>query len=102
MKTVIVHPDAEIEIEQSADFYEARRTGYGERFRAAMARALRQIGATPKAFVVYKGGPARRRLLKGFPYAVYFVETDSDVHLIAVYNQRSKPDAWADRLKDVQ
>lgn len=102
MKTVTLHPEAEADIEQAGDFYESRRTGYGERFRAEVDKALRQIGATPKAFAPYKGGPVRRRLLKGFPYAVYFVENDDTVFVYSVYNQRGKPDAWADRLKDVQ
>jgi toxin ParE1/3/4 len=101
MKNVTLHPDAEADIEQSGDFYESRRTGYGERFRSEVDKALRQIGATPKAFALYKNGPTRRRLLKGFPYAVYFLEKDDTVHVLAVYNQRGKPDAWADRLNDV-
>jgi plasmid stabilization system protein ParE len=101
MKPVIVHPEAAAEIEAAADYYEARRTGYGELFRAEVADALAQIGSTPTVFSLYKGGPTRRRLLTRFPFAVYFVERDADVHVVAVANQRRKPDYWLDRINDV-
>ncbi|AMV24287.1 hypothetical protein VT84_07815 [Gemmata sp. SH-PL17] len=101
MKPVILHPEAETEIEDAADFYESRRTGYGERFRAEIEAALTQIGNVPTMFALHKGGPARRRLLNRFPFAVYFIERDAAAHVIAVVNQRRKPGYWLDRLNDV-
>ena len=101
MKPVILHPEAEAEFEEAADYYEAQRAGYGEVFRQEVADALAQIGNTPTVFSLYKGGPVRRRLLKRFPFGIYFVERDTAIHVIAVMNQRRKPDYWRDRLDDV-
>src|SRR5581483_1901709 len=100
MKPVILHPEAEAELEVSADFYEGRQPGLGEDFRAAVEEAVDQIRATPTAFSPYKGGPARRRLLRRFPFGVYYVERDQDIHVVAVADQRRRPDYWLDRLDD--
>jgi plasmid stabilization system protein ParE len=101
MKSVILHPEAEAEFEDAADYFEANRSGYGEVFRQEVADALAQIGSTPTVFSLYKGGPTRRRLIIRFGYAVYFVERDAAVHVVAIANQRRKPDYWQDRLNDV-
>jgi plasmid stabilization system protein ParE len=70
MKPVILHPEAEAEFEESADFIEARRAGYGEAFRQEIAEAIAQIGSTPTVFAEYKGGSTRRRLVNEFGYSV--------------------------------
>lgn len=101
MKPVVFHPEAEAEFEDAADYYEAARPGYGELFRSDVADAIAQIGSTPTAFAVYKNGPARRRLIPRFGYAVYFVERDAAIHVVAVANQRRRPDYWLDRLNDI-
>ena len=101
MKPVILHPEAEAEFEEAADFYEAQRVVYGEVFRQDVATALGQIGNTPTIFSPYQGGPVRRRLLKRFPFGIYFLERDDAIHVIAVMNQRRKPNYWLDRLDDV-
>ena len=101
MKPVVLHPEAETEIEEAADFLESRRPGYGERFRAEVADALAQIGSTPTSFSLYKGGPVRRRLINPFGYAVYYLERDHAIHVLAVANQRRKSDYWLGRLNDI-
>lgn len=101
MKPVILHPQAETEIEDSADFYEGRQTGLGEEFRSEVEEALHRIAATPTMFSPYKGGPVRRILLPRFPFGVYFVERDQAIHVFAVANQRRRPDYWLGRLGDI-
>jgi toxin ParE1/3/4 len=101
MKPVILHPEAEEEFEVAADFYESRRRGYGERFRAEVADALARIRATPTAFSLHEGGPARRRLLSRFPYGIYDVERDAEVFVLAVMHQHREPNYWLDRMNDV-
>jgi plasmid stabilization system protein ParE len=100
MKALALHPEAEAEFETAADFYESRRRGYGERFRAEVAEAFARIRSTPTAFSLHEGGPARRRLLSRFPYGIYYVERDTDVFVLAVMHQHRNPDYWLDRISD--
>lgn len=101
MKPVIIHPEAEAEIETAADYLEASRARYGEKFRAEVATALRQVGATPAVFSEFDGGPARRYLLNRFRYSVFFVELDDAVHVVSVAHQSRQPGYWLDRLDDI-
>lgn len=101
MKPVILHPLAEAEVDETADYLEANRTGFGVKFRAAVDTAIRQIGATPAVFSQYQSGPARRYLINRFGYGVYFVEQDDAVYVLAVANQRRQPGYWLDRLGDI-
>jgi toxin ParE1/3/4 len=101
MKPVVLHPEAEAEVEAAADYLEENRVGFGERFRAEVDTALRQIGATPTVFSEYQGGPIRRYLIRQFGYGVYFVEFDAAVYVIAVAHQRRRPGYWLGRLNEI-
>ncbi len=101
MKPVILHPEAEVEVEAAADYLEACRARYGEKFRAEVETALRQIGTTPTVFSEFDGGPARRYLLRRFRYSVFFVEQDDAVYVTAVAHQSRQPGYWLDRLNDI-
>ncbi len=101
MKPLILHFEAKVEVAEAADFLEERRKGYGEKFRAEVLAAFRQIRRSPKAFSLYKRGPVRRRLVIPFGYGVYYVEEDDRIFVLAVMNQRREPDYWMDRLKDL-
>jgi toxin ParE1/3/4 len=100
-KPVVLHPEAEAEIDAAAGYLESNRTGFGTKFRAEVDAAIRQIGATPAVFSGYQGGPVRRYLINRFGYAVYFLELDDVVYVAAVANQRRRPGYWLDRLNDI-
>ncbi len=101
MKPLILHTAAKAEVAGAAAFFEERRKGYGEKFRAEVLAAFRQIRRSPKAFSLYKRGPARRRLVVPFGYGIYYVEEDERIFVLAVMNQRRQPDYWLVRLKDI-
>jgi toxin ParE1/3/4 len=101
MKPFILHPDAETEFENSATYYEGQRAGLGEEFRAEVEDAIRHARATPTAFSPYKGGPARRVMVRRFPFAVCYVERDQAIYVVAIPDLRRRPDYWLDRLNDI-
>lgn len=49
MIEVVVHPSAREELDASITFYEARLTGLGWRFLAAVEEAVQRIAAAPAA-----------------------------------------------------
>lgn len=101
MKPFILLPDAETEFDGQATYYEGRQSGLGERFRAAVDDAIGHARTTPAAFSPYKGGPARRVMVRRFPFAVCYVDRDEAVYVVAVADLRRKPDYWLDRLNDI-
>lgn len=101
MKPYIFHPEAEAEFEDSIDFYDRRQAGRGDDYRAEVEDAVRYARATPTAFALYKGGPARRVIVRRFPFAVYFVDDDPTLFVVAVADQRRQADYWLHRLSDI-
>lgn len=101
MTSLRLHPDAEAEVEEAADFYEGRRPGLGEEFRAEIEEAVARVRATPTAFAPYKRTGCRRFLVDRFGYGVYFTDVDGVLWVVAVANQRRRPDYWLGRLADL-
>ena len=91
--------EAQDDIEAAALWYEQQREGLGIRFVAELDALLERVGRHPYQFPVVED-PVRRGLLRGFPYAVYFVaeEAADRSFVLAVLHQHRDPDAWRSRI----
>jgi plasmid stabilization system protein ParE len=89
----IVRPLAEADLEQAAGWYDDERPGLGARFLADVHQVFTRIGETPQQFPVVDR-KIRRALLHAFPYAVYFLETDNSLVVLAVLHLRRRPGLW--------
>jgi plasmid stabilization system protein ParE len=90
------------EFDAATDWYEARRAGLGLEFIDSIETAVQQILEKPGV-----GGPVpgvdsklsvRRLLLRKFPYAVVYVESDDEILIVAFSHGHRKPGYWRDRL----
>lgn len=52
--SLIVHVDAQTELDAAATWYEERRVGLGLGFVAAIDRTFQRIAKRPEAFAVYR------------------------------------------------
>ena len=93
---VVVHADAETEIEEAAVWYEERRPGLGLEFVAAIDRAVLDIGENPHRFPVWKP-PWRRAVLRRFPFLVFFEVEEGRVTVMAVAHAKRRPGYWVAR-----
>ncbi len=93
---LVVHADAEAEVEEAASWYEARRVGLGLEFVAAIDRALADIAERPESFPVW-APPWRRVVLQRFPFVVYFELEVERVVVMAVAHARRRPGYWMAR-----
>ena len=95
---LIVDPEAETEIVEAAGWYEDRLTGLGLEVLAAVDRAFSEIAEAPERFSVWKKDHSyRRRLVRRFPYVVFY-EVDADRVIIwAVAHARRRPGYWISR-----
>jgi toxin ParE1/3/4 len=91
------HPDAEVELERAALFYEAQVTGLGTDFLLEANQAVRRAVALPSAGTPL-GGQRRRFLLRRFPYAVVYRPLASGrIRVLAVADLRRRPGYWRGR-----
>lgn len=97
---LIFHPEAKIELQDAAEYYENSRVGLGMLFLDAVESALEHIRPNPLSWRVIRGN-VRRCLVRRFPYSViHFVENDR-IFILAIMHLHRKPDYWQNRIQDV-
>lgn len=93
---LIIRPEAEKEMTTAFDWYEERVKGLGSEFLLAVDATFQGILRSPRQYpVVYK--TVRRALLRRFPHEVFFVSTENQVVVIAVFHARRNPKHWQNR-----
>ena len=98
MKRIIVHSEAELELWQAVDYYEAKCAGLGLDFEHEVSRAFVDIQDAPERWPVRKNG-TRCRMLHRFPYTVYYVDLQDVIWIVAIAHMSRKPHYWRNRLK---
>lgn len=91
------HPEALLEFQDAAVFYEAQQLGLGVRFIAAVQSAVDHIAASPKIWRVVEDD-TRRYLTKVFPYAVLYTVESDYVLVVAVMHCHREPGYWHHRI----
>jgi plasmid stabilization system protein ParE len=91
--SVVLAPAAESDIEEAFHWYQGRDAAAADAFRAEALDAIDRLAADAMRWRVDANGN-RRRLLKHFPYSVWFeVEADT-VTILAVAHHRRLPGYW--------
>lgn len=94
---VRVRPEAQIEFNQSIDWYEDRRRGLGQQFVKSIDLAIHSIAETPEqsAFV---HRDVRCKSVKGFPYQIFYRVLDQKIiEVISIFHVRQHPGVWQSR-----
>ena len=82
-RVLVIEPEAEAEIAESAGWYEQRNPSTRRRFLSAVDWALHLIEERPEQYqIVYRD--VRRALVDDFPYAVFYRLTDTDHHRVVL------------------
>ena len=97
MKPVVLHARAEEELRDALAWYEERRAGLGGELRRAVEEALQRIARNPQAYALEQDPGIRFCPLRRFPYAIVFVERETDIWVAAVAHQSRHPRYWASR-----
>ena len=98
MRKVRLIADARREFLKEVVYYENIRVGLGRRFRIAATAAFKKAVESPLSG---KPGVAetRRILVAGFPFAVVYIASESEVVVYAVGHLSRKPEYWIGRLE---
>jgi toxin ParE1/3/4 len=97
VKPVILHEEAEAELEGSIAFYENRRRGLGIEFHEEVAKAIQQLQGNPSMFPIHRED-IRKCRVRRFPFTIFFQELEEVIWITAVAHQKRKPDYWSDRF----
>jgi len=92
----VFHPDAAIELEEAAAFYESRMAGLGRSFAREIEQTISIIREFPDSGAL--AGPSRRRIaVAGFPYWLVYRASADLLIVIAVAHQRRRVRYWRNR-----
>jgi toxin ParE1/3/4 len=94
--------EAAEELEMAVEWYEARRENLGFEFTTAVRDALHRIAEGPTSWSLVPNLPARLNvrqfLLRRFPYAIVYLELDTEIRLLAIAHTSREPGFWRNRL----
>ena len=96
MKPLLIIDEAEAELWDAVDFYESKLDSLGLDFEEEVSNAFKAIIEAPSRWPLQMD-KSRRFLLKRFPYAVHYYETNQYIWIVAVAHQKRKPGFWRSR-----
>ena len=93
---LIYHPDAEAELIEAAQVYEARVPQLGAQFLAAADKALSVVLQAPDRWRIIDAD-VRRYAMGLFPYFIYYRILPDHLRILAFAHHRRHPDYWHGR-----
>jgi plasmid stabilization system protein ParE len=90
---VVLAPAAESDIEEAFHWYEERDAAAADAFRTETFEAIDQLAVDPMRWRADASGN-RRRLLKRFPYSIWFEVQADVVTVLAIAHHRRLPGYW--------
>jgi plasmid stabilization system protein ParE len=98
-REVIIRPEAETEITEAFDWYEAQVPGLGSEFVLVLDATFSSMVRNPDSYPqVYKG--AHRALMRRFPYSIFFVIEKTRIVVLSVFHVKRNPTVWKKRTSN--
>ena len=97
MAAVVLHPDAERELQEAAEWLERERSYYGVLFLNAFDTAVSRLLQYPRAGRSV-GRSLRRWVLRSWKYSIIYSIEEYGIYIVAVAHQRRRPGYWRNRL----
>jgi plasmid stabilization system protein ParE len=95
-ESALFHPEALLEFEEAADWYEQQRPGLGAEFVATIRLKVQRILLAPELWRSVRG--VRRALVGRFPYAVVYRESrEGLIEIVAIAHLSREPAYWSER-----
>ena len=96
MAELILHPGADAEMREAAEWYDGAREGLGQAFVEAVEQAWREIQRWP-AVGVHITRQHRSYIVRRFPYAVIYTVAPEAIYIVAIAHHGRKPRYWRGR-----
>ena len=88
---------AQIELDESFDYYEEQIEGLGHDFIMEVLATVKRIKNNPKAWAQLSVR-TRRCLANKFPFGIIYQVRDNEILIVAIAHLHRKPGYWKNRL----
>jgi hypothetical protein len=97
---LLIEPEAEVELEETADHYEDIATGLGLDFLVETRQRTRDVFETPQRFPPFGNveGVQCAHAIGRFPHLVVYMAVADTVHILAYMHPRQRPGYWLHRI----
>ena len=93
---VVIHPEAEQELEEAALWYEERQSGLGDEFLNAFEAILRRVVSEPARWRFFQK-ENRKLNFRRFHYAIVYSLKGEFLYVKAVMHLHRRPGYWKHR-----
>jgi toxin ParE1/3/4 len=100
VKPVRLSAEADVELVETAGFYDERQRGLGAALISEFVKATQFIQQFPSSGRPI-GNRMRRVLTNRFPYAIIYLEYRDEFLVVAVAHTSRRPGYWKERMKQV-
>jgi plasmid stabilization system protein ParE len=83
---------AEQEFDRSIAYYENKRVGLGQEFRAAIEQYFQRIADQPEWFPKVRGEVRRAVIIRRFPFAIHFLIEPERIVILSVFHTSRDPE----------
>ena len=98
MYRLVFRPEVYDDVKTAYDWYETQRVGLGEDFLLMLEASYATITRTPKAYQKIHLS-VRRKLVRRFPYGIFFVIKKEVVIVLALLHTKREPQKWEERTE---
>jgi toxin ParE1/3/4 len=100
LKTVSYHPEAKAEADAAAAFYYQRNPQAAHHFLQILEIVQNEIQEAPHRWPFEPDTTVQRRVLKGFPFKVFYGDEPGGILIVAVAHTSRRPGYWKGRLRN--
>jgi plasmid stabilization system protein ParE len=97
VKPHVFHPEASEEYTEAVHHYADITPELGGRFYDAVEGLIQEVCRHPERFFRFSP-PARRALVRKFPYVVVYLDDPDRVWIVALMHAKRRPGYWRERL----
>ena len=99
MKPIELHPEAEDELDEAADHYDAKRKGLGSELIDHVEDVLALIRGNPHIGALYRRTRIRYFVVRRFRYVVYYQIKRDRIRIVAIAHGSQRQGYWWKRLR---
>lgn len=88
-----------LEASEATAWYRTRSQDAARDFARAVRAGVQSIRERPAAWARWRASDVRRKILRRFPYSIFYIVENDAVVIVAIAHHKRRPGYWKPRLR---